>query len=593
MLFGLRLTLCSLLAVSGVANPTPQAVDDARCIDCHPLETKGWRAGGMAHALGPIEPGEFEGLGTVVEAGTGFSYRFEEGGGAARLLESYVREGAQPKQSNSWPVAFAIGAGELDRSYALEVDRRWWYAPLEVLAGKSSEAVLAPPHTMSPGSRASLPVTPECLACHTDNLPPMGYPLNRSVDARVWEPRGISCGACHADALAHADWREDDLSGEELAGGDPLLSHDSFTREQRMSTCASCHLQGDARIELEPNRFGIPRAGNDVLEQRAIFVAAKPGPEVGFVSQVERLVLSRCYLEPTEAEGAMSCETCHNPHQSVFVERERRRVRAACVNCHATGNGAASAAAMHCALPVSDRPDDRDCVDCHMPKVPVFDVDAVRIHDHWIRTEPQAPEVAQSLRADESPAGDWKRFLWPGVDPPAHANDPGLDMLALFARGHVEAAQALIDSKPGSRTVRLPMYHHVRAGLLEQLGRIQEAHGAYRVALALDPTLAPATTNLGLLLTGIGRGGEAIELLSKLLEGSPGLDGALRNRALAHASVGDMNSFARDLEEAFRLRPVGSIAQALAQHFEGLGETSRAARWRAAAQRTDPRIKQD
>ncbi len=258
--------IVSLLSFASIAGAAPQAVDDARCIDCHPAETSGWRAGGMARALGPIVEGEFDGLGQVVEGDTGFSYRFEAGGDGARLLESYLREGAEPKQTNAWPVAFAIGAGELDRSYAVEIDRRWWYAPLEVLVSESSRSVLAPPHSMFPGSRASLPVTPECLACHTDSLPPMGYPLNRSVDSLVWEPTGVSCGACHSGALAHADWREDDLSGEDLVGEDPLLSHGDFTREQRMSACASCHLQGDARIELEPNRFAIPAAGLDVLD---------------------------------------------------------------------------------------------------------------------------------------------------------------------------------------------------------------------------------------------------------------------------------------------------------------------------------------
>ena len=40
-----------------------------------------------------------------------------------------------------------------------------------------------------------------------------------------------------------------------------------------MSTCAACHLQGDARIELENARLGPPPAGGDLLATRAVFVA--------------------------------------------------------------------------------------------------------------------------------------------------------------------------------------------------------------------------------------------------------------------------------------------------------------------------------
>jgi hypothetical protein len=536
------------------------------CADCHASIAESWSRTSMARALSPLEPGELAGLAQVAEAGTGFSYAFEQDERGARVVETHERA---PAQRNWATLAFTIGAGEVDRSYAALKGGMLWFAPLERLHGR---AALAPFLSMRPGARFSLPITPECLACHTEALPPRAWPMQLAPAADVWRPRGIGCGACHAHGAEHGAWRADELAGARPSQEDPLRAPASLARIQQVSVCAACHLQGDARIELDPGRLAIPEPGGDLLERRAVFVAAQPTDEIGFVSQVERLVLSRCYT----ADARMTCTTCHDPHTA----GDEPRLRAACERCHASEDCHSRDAAARA---------QRDCVDCHMRKSLVFDVSEVEIHDHWIRTHPgPASPPPERLRFAESPDGRWTVFAWPDAPRPAYADDPGLWVMALAHGGLRTEALARCDQAVGERVQRLPMYHHVHGSLLEEAGRWEEAERAYRQALTLDRELAESTTNLALVLGRLGRAREGLALLGALVAEHPRAQSALVNRALLKRELGDRAGFEADLEQAQRVLPRAELALELAALCESDGRAAQAARWRAEARRLDP-----
>ncbi len=558
----------------------------AQCADCHPSQCASYARTGMARALEPLRAGELARLAPVAEPDTGFVYAFEGDGPGARLVETWRGdEGAgRAPWRDSAALAFAIGAGELDRSFAVQRAGRWWLAPLEVLGhGAERHAALAPGHTIAPGTRFTLALTPECLGCHTDTPPPRDWPLNRA--AAAWQPRGISCAACHADLVEHVRRRTDGADAS-----DPLAR--AWSRVERMERCAACHLQGDARIELDPARLGPPPPGTPLLATRAVFVAREPGDEIGFVSHVQRLVLSRCYLESAAfPDGGLACESCHDPHRSLHEPAERALVRAACDACHPSGTRASqpAARASACALAPAARPGARDCVDCHLRKTGVFDVAEVAIHDHWIRRVPPAPSAPARLRFPESPSGDWRVFAWPDAPNAESADDPGPWTMALFHGSHVERAREFLGRGPGTRARELPMLHHVRGSLFEQAGQVDGARQAYQRALELDPTLCAATINLAPLLARAGEAAAGKRLLDELIQRHPLADTAYRNRAVVRLALGDEAGFRADLESAMRLLPDAALAQALARFAEQRGDSAGATRWRAEARRLDPR----
>ncbi|TAJ03995.1 MAG: hypothetical protein EPO68_17295, partial [Planctomycetota bacterium] len=349
------------------------------------------------------------------------------------------------------------------------------------------------------------------------------------------------------------------------------------SRIQRVGLCAGCHLQGDARIELVAGAVAPPAPGADLLVHRAIYVAAEPTQDVGFVSQVERMVLSRCWTADASERG-MRCETCHDPHRSLDDDEERARVRAACSQCHADGD---------CAAPAPERAA-RDCASCHMRVTPTFDVAGVAIHDHWIRARPGPPSAHERLRVAESRDGRLRRFDWNLAGVAAPAADASCDMLAhaklaneqAFAR---ERALELARAEPSGPLRELGMVHHVRAWLLEAAGEHDEARRSYKRALLVDPALDESRINLALVLGRAGKAAEGIALLDDVLARHPFAEGALRNRGVLHEALGDASGARADLEAAHALFPRAAVARALERLCAASGDASAAARWRAAA----------
>lgn len=572
---------------------------DERCAACHAELAEAYAGSAMARALGVPTAAELDALAGLApaESGAGFAYGvFKTPDGKGHVVgETLVARGGHAFGAE---IVRAIGAGVRDRSLAVRHGAGLYFAPAEVLTDRegAGERYLAPApgESMHPGTRFTFAITDECLGCHTSEPLDVPYPMHHIAPQKL-PVNGIGCAGCHGDegALdAHVAFQEAALAGEPV-GSEPLLDLAALGRTERMSICAACHLQGDARVVLKNQSLGRHTIGADLGAERATFVGRVATADVGFVSQTERLVLSACYLE-----SDMDCATCHDPHRplqdvTAKLTRNQELTRRACLDCHATEA---------CNRPV-DTPlpshalgqEALDCVTCHMPRVEPFDVDGVTIHDHFVRRTAAAgvaPATGLPLRFPESPSGDWKRFRFPGQAQTPKGDELGLWMMALTAIGQRTQAAAHVDAPPGAEAEGLAMYHHVRATLLEELGRVDDARAAYERALALDPQLGPATVNLALLHIAADEAPAALGLLDALLAKHPTADGALRNRALAKQALGDLAGAQADLERAFQITPSGELARVLGSWFGAAGpnpDMGRAEMYARLAEELDPR----
>jgi predicted CXXCH cytochrome family protein len=607
--FALAAGTAPALGQAHVSSPTSAAISSAtdaenRCIDCHASIVQSYARSRMAHALGPIEAGAFANLEAVPDAHTGIRYRFAEDASGPRIIETWTSPPSEassvPNIELAYPLAFAIGAGHLDRSFAARSGELLFFAPLEVVRrGDARRATLAPGNMIRPGARLSTPITEECIACHTSDPIPRDYPLNLAPRSPTWQPRGISCAGCHGAADAHAAWRERDLSGEKQAAPDPLLAAKPKSAVESVSLCARCHLQGDARILLDSSARGIPPPGGDLLERAAVFVAEKPTNDIGFVSQVERMVLSRCFTRSIDKGArAMTCVTCHDPHRSMTDSTVQSAVRASCGKCHEDDGSAAShspaaspppSKTRGCSL-APERRAHQDCASCHMRRSTTFDVAEVEIHDHFIQRTFPPPAPPKPLRTKECADGKLALFTWPGAKSPAYAADSGLWMMAFMSLGRADLALPFAAREPGDAAKHLAMYHHLRGSLLEQSSQNEEARRAYERALAIDPMQAETAVNLSLLLGQLGRPEQGVQLLDRVIAAHPKAEGALRNRATLKLALHDTPGFAADLEAAQAIFPVAAVARVLSQYYRELGRGDIAQRWHEEALRLDPAV---
>jgi predicted CXXCH cytochrome family protein len=559
----------------------------AACVDCHREIVRSWRDSPMGCALRPLVPSELDGLVPLADPRTGFRYSIERRGERGFAVEEWLGADGQPVAAarNEAELAFAIGAGIADTSYAARRDGLLWFAPLEVLSPTASSprrAVFAPGQSITAGLRFGVPIPDECLGCHTDALPRERFPLNREPEPE-WIPRGMDCAHCHPAAAAHAEHQ-----GSNAAGADPIVAAAPRDAFERVSSCARCHLQGDARVPLGNDPGAHRGPGGDLLAKLAVFTGSDADGEIPFVSQVERMLESRCFRASLERAGpAFVCETCHDPHASVFEPRERARVRAACTGCHANGVTRVEKRDAPCSIAITER-GARECVDCHARRTAPFDVAGVEIFDHAIARRPLAPSKIAALRIKQSRGEPTRRFRWPGRAVPLDG-DPGLALLAAIGADQPERAREFVDAKPDQAVERLASYQLARGGVLQALGRFDDARKAFLRAKLLDPHSVAARIDLGLALAQCGKPAEALVELDAVVREHPDASGALRNRSLARLALGDFAGARADLEAAHASTASTATALALAELARRADDRAAYERWLAAARALDPR----
>jgi tetratricopeptide (TPR) repeat protein len=194
-----------------------------------------------------------------------------------------------------------------------------------------------------------------CLQCHVTNPrefrdPDRIGPGPEAADA------SIGCERCHGPGGNHIAAVEADLADHAIVNVGP------GSGEAATLQCRDCHIVGDA-TEIQNRR------------EESIWVRS-PGLTITF---------SRCY---TESSGALSCLTCHDPHRD--SERSASYYERKCVACHQTaGSPSGTSTKSDSRGTVCKVNPTRDCLNCHMPKVPM-PVLHTSLTDHYIRVHRDA-----------------------------------------------------------------------------------------------------------------------------------------------------------------------------------------------------------
>jgi tetratricopeptide (TPR) repeat protein len=198
-----------------------------------------------------------------------------------------------------------------------------------------------------------------CLYCHVTESRNFRDPPPESGVGPEAADAGIGCERCHGPGGNHVAAIKLDFPDRAIvnvAGQDAGVIN---------TQCADCHIVG-LRSQIE----SAPEDPRYVRSSAATFA------------------VSRCY---TESAGAMSCLTCHDGHRDAV--KDRSFYESKCLACHG-GQPAlpapagtkdvhvpASAARQGSVCKVNPK---KDCLDCHMPKIPVPDL-RTSLTDHYIR----------------------------------------------------------------------------------------------------------------------------------------------------------------------------------------------------------------
>jgi tetratricopeptide (TPR) repeat protein len=315
-----------------------------------------------------------------------------------------------------------------------------------------------------------------CFRCHSTG------PLTLGTNFRV-EPSeaGIHCEACHGPGRAHV----------ESGGAAAIQNPKRLTAAQINTLCGACH-----------------RRASDVDDETDWSNAWNVRHEPAYLHR------AACFRN---SNGALSCLTCHTPHQPLSTTAASYDSK--CASCHPK--------AAH-TKPIASR----SCIGCHMPGVAVSA--NLKFTNHWIGIyDPNGRKLIPSRRAVASlqpmPANAGSLA---GVIVPADAST----LAPLYARAVVEDERTW-----GPASTKVARAESDFGLFLLGLGKSADAEAPLARALSIDAHNADLSIDddresLALAFQGQGKREEAAHLFRQAAAGN-----SPRVAARAYAKLGEID----------------------------------------------------
>ena len=466
-------------------------IGNQACAKCHSRIYESYMRTPMANSSGPADTNLI--AGEFTHEPSRVHYKIANVNG--EVLLTFDRPG-DPFVHGQREFLYCIGQGRRGRTYLFSTDGFVFESPVNWYAGRRLWD-MAPAYGSSPTMPLNLPATTSCMHCHVSGV---RAPLKGSDNLYPDPPfffAGVTCERCHGPGAAHAQ--------NPTA---PVVNPSKLSPALRDQVCMQCHLEGNAAIERAGKHIYEFLPGDDLSNYVRYYVlSGNVPPGLRATSQFEALAESGC---KRKSGDALTCITCHDPHQSIPTESRVAYYRSKCIACH----GEKFAAKHHKNQP--------DCASCHMPASLSSDVAHTQVTDHRIPRNPQSSSAA-STQSSPSPA-------LPTLVP--FPNIPGL---ATDSRDLALAWQSIVSS---GMTMAQPQTEKLLQAALrespddpallsalgyaaQQRGNLAEAASFYRKTLSFDPDSLEAATNLGAIEANQGHSAEALKLWQSAFERAP------------------------------------------------------------------------
>jgi tetratricopeptide (TPR) repeat protein len=543
--------------------------DPTSCAKCHTSEAAGYATTGMAHAF--YRPQAKDTIETPAKdrqffhAASGTYYNMTEHGG--NYFQRRWQQGFDGKPDNveELRIDYIMGSGNHVRTYLhQEEDGTLIELPLAWYAESGGHWGMNPGYD-NPHPMTRRPIAYECMFCH-NAYPKTPATAHRDLSASpIYNgplPEGIDCQRCHGPGAAHVNAAQ--IPGTSIPQIRSLILNPARLSDQRkMEVCEQCHLETTSRPlpdrirHYDQQPFGY-MANQPLASFNSYF---SRDPEAGrtdnfeIVSAPYRLRQSRCYLK---SEGALTCETCHNPHDLHKGAESATYYASICMKCHAASLPAEIALHRH--------PDSNDCVSCHMPKRRTEDVIHAIMTDHLIQRRPPPSEdlLAERQEIPETSAnayhGQVNRYRL-DREGPSPDDDLYNALAQVIDSSNLEAGIPQLEQAIQSQHPEQPNFFIELGDAMRHAENFSGAISAYRKALMLDPLSSRAQRRLGATLGSNGQEDEALAVLQKAIEHDP--DNALLwyEQALIESRSGKREKAIADFKKTLQLRPDFADAQ--------------------------------
>ncbi len=417
-------------------------------------------------------------------------------------------------------IDFVMGSGNHARTYLHRTARgTLQQLPVSWYAENGGEWAMSPGYDRPDHQGFQRSVTYDCMFCHNayPEIPAGAGPRSEPVFLRV--PEGIDCRRCHGDGEKHMALARGGARVGEIRGA--ILNPSRLSPERQLEVCAQCHLETTSSplpgsiVRYERGPFSY-RPG-EPLDAFILHFDHAPGSghddKFEISSSVYRLRKSACFRM---SEGALTCTTCHDPHNALRGEEAARHYTSVCRGCHASALDRLITGGAHTKS--------EDCTGCHMPKRRTEDVVHVVMTDHWIqRVKPSGDLVAPraEVPVDAHPyRGEVVRYGLSSAAPRPE-DELYLAVAQVSQQSNLDAGIVRITAAIAKFHPDNPEYDLQLADALSNARRFAEAAPVYQDALKLDPKSAAAFERLALCLSQMGNVSGAESALDQALKLAP------------------------------------------------------------------------
>ena len=396
-----------------------------------------------------------------------------------------------------------------------------------------------------------LPVTADCIGCHTGRTQPVNGHEGLYKDPPVVE-LGVSCERCHGPGEIHVRERSTGI----LVRGkiDPTIVNPAkLPNWLADNICMNCH-EGDIR-SLQPGkteadfRPGTPLNNTVAILKAPIDPRAEQSP---LLEHYYSMTLSKCYRS---SGGKLGCQSCHDPHVQPAPEEAATYFRARCLRCHTE-----KSCSLDMQTRLSQSPQDA-CTLCHMTKQPALTVSHSTLTDHRITRSRDEPYPEAAFKPTLAGTG----FIHVDAVPGTTDHVAGPQLLHAYRqeliRGHLEFKDqyfALLDrlAKSGSKD---PFVLSALAQKASSDGDLPKAVSYARQVIDGGSTSAYDYLLLDSLLSASGDPTSAIEVLQKGLLIAPYNNFLYENLAAREFSTGNTPAALETIKRGLELYPEDAV----------------------------------